>query len=213
MKKVESLFLKFDADSDKYLSEAELGQLLQETTGKTMTSDDFHFFCKSLQAKPDKGLTIEHLLLYYVSAGGPGGPDVDADHAKIFTVQGPVPPPAAPATAAKAQEPQKLNVHVQAETTSKVAEIFAHYDKDGDKFLNQAEVSALQKDTEGKGMSEAEYGQFCELLEANPVQGLSVQHLLVTYVALGGDVNADYAKVFPDKVVVEMSADGTYSFD
>jgi Ca2+-binding EF-hand superfamily protein len=236
VRKVEELFLKYDEDGDKYLNAAEMHVLLFDTTGKKTTTDDYHFFCKVTGAIPSKGLSIEKLLLWYVGTGGPeaGGPDINADHAKIFTVAGPEAPP---------EPPPKDQVHVSADTTLKVAHIFAKYDKDGDKFLKHPEMSALQTDTEGKGMSEEEYGQFCKFVGANSEEGLNIQHLLLTYVALGSDVNVDYDKIFPlaaaekaaaDKAaaqkakedadeaarraaeegdVVEIGADGTYAFD
>jgi hypothetical protein len=154
MNKVKELFVKYDQDGDKYLNSAEMHQLLLDTTGKPTTQDDYIFFCKALGGKPEKGLTIELLLLYYVGTGGKaaGGPDITADYDKVFApTQGPAAPPVAPAApataggAAGASAEAPGAVHVSGETTTKVAEIFAKYDQDGDQFLKHAEVRKTEE--------------------------------------------------------------------
>lgn len=75
--------------------------------------------------------------------------------------------------------------------------------------MDFAELSALQLATSGEKMSKNQYKATCEALGAKAKFGLNVQHLKITYMSPGTDVDEDYRMVFettPEVTAAEPEA-------
>jgi hypothetical protein len=91
------------------------------------------------------------------------------------------------------EDAERNKESLSAETVAKVAKIFAKYDRDGDRFLDLAEMGQLQSDT---GLclaawtpnAKAEvFSTLCQFVQANPDEGVTVDNLLLAYAATDTD--------------------------
>lgn len=83
-----------------------------------------------------------------------------------------------------------------AATRKKSDAIFAHFDADGDGYLNFKELRALGQTT-GGDLPLAAYTSICEEIGANPKKGVTKELLLLMYTDAGlGDAHRDYNLIF-----------------
>jgi len=79
----------------------------------------------------------------------------------------------------------------------KCAKIFKHFDGDNDDLLKFEELAALQLATAGTVLTRQHWKAVCKAFEINESEGLTLEHLQLTYKTPGASVDADYLKVFP----------------
>lgn len=84
------------------------------------------------------------------------------------------------------------------EFRDKVRLIHEHFDKDQDGYLNFKELSNLQFYTSGSTVDSNSYGHLCKIFGTDPNQGLSLDHLRLTYSSVGANIDDDFAKVFEE---------------
>ena len=82
---------------------------------------------------------------------------------------------------------------------NRVSELHAHFDRDGDGYLNHSEIRGLQLITSGNDMDKGTYVMVCKSLACDPNRGLCVNALKIVYAAEGTSIDDDYAKVFSKK--------------
>ena len=70
--------------------------------------------------------------------------------------------------------------------------------------LGYCELRNMQLRTSGDDLEVEEYRMICEELGVDPREGLSVEALQQTYSSGGGNISADYKKVFPSESVAAM---------
>ena len=66
---VKDLFEQFDTDGNGFLSFDEVAKLQWETSGVTMTGDQYVLACKTLECHPKLGLTLQALRWTYAAEG------------------------------------------------------------------------------------------------------------------------------------------------
>lgn len=82
------------------------------------------------------------------------------------------------------------------EFQDKVRAIHEFFDKDTDGYLNFEELSNLQLYTSGSEMDKSVYHHLCQIFGSTPKQGLSLDHLRLTYSSDGANIEEDFEKVF-----------------
>ena len=70
----------------------------------------------------------------------------------------------------------------------KVASLHAHFDRDGDGFLNHSELRGLQLLTSDNDMDQGQYVMACKGLACDPNKGLCVNALKVVYASEGASI-------------------------
>lgn len=82
------------------------------------------------------------------------------------------------------------------EFQDKVRAIHEFFDKDADGYLNFQELSNLQLYTSGSEMDKNVYHHLCQIFGTTPKQGLSIDHLRLTYSSDGANIEEDFEKIF-----------------
>jgi Ca2+-binding EF-hand superfamily protein len=80
----------------------------------------------------------------------------------------------------------------------KCAKIFKHFDQDNDDVLKFEELAALQLATAGTVLTRKHWKAVCMAFEVSDSEGITLEHLQLTYKTPGASVDADYLKIFPN---------------
>jgi|AntAceMinimDraft_5_1070358.scaffolds.fasta_scaffold22545_1 Ca2+-binding EF-hand superfamily protein len=79
----------------------------------------------------------------------------------------------------------------------KCAKIFEYFDQDNDGALKFKELAALQLATAGTVLAPQHWQAVCAAFDIKASEGITLNHLRLTYKTPGASVDADYLKVFP----------------